>query len=477
MEVKFMKRLSLLILIGFLGLFWTSTASAIDNSSPSPVVPSFSSLVKGLTLVDEKASTNVQVNDVSAGEQHQPAIAVTEDGVIYVVWTDFRNDPDGPGVGDDENDIYFAKSTDGGLTFSESVLVSNDNTTGDNYAPKVTTDSNDNIYVVWHDNRNGNWDVYFAKSTNGGVSFSANVQVVDDPDTQYEADLAIDNEGDIYVTWNHLYTDGGGNTDYDIYFAKSTDGGQSFNSPVKVNDGADWQYKSSLKVGPSGAIYVTWTDRRNSGISDIYFAKSTDGGATFSANVRVNSYTDYSQGYPELTLDDAENIYVVWNDGRRYWTEGYNDIYFAKSTDKGGNFTGDFRVNDADISNTIQYLYPSLSVTGGGRIYVSWWDDRSGNLDIYLTGSSNGGVSFFPSWQINDDMGTASQDKSKIAVDKSGDVHVVWRDTRNTDYPPDIYFARSFPCEGDFDNDGDVDGSDLAVFAAEFGRTDCPVGN
>ena len=31
------------------------------------------------------------------------------------------------------------------------------------------------------------------------------------------------------------------------------------------------------------------------------------------------------------------------------------------------------------------------------------------------------------------------------------------------------------PCEGDFDTDGDVDGSDLATFAADFGRTDCPV--
>jgi fibro-slime domain-containing protein len=30
------------------------------------------------------------------------------------------------------------------------------------------------------------------------------------------------------------------------------------------------------------------------------------------------------------------------------------------------------------------------------------------------------------------------------------------------------------PCQGDFDDDGDVDGSDLAVFAADFGRTDCP---
>ena len=31
-------------------------------------------------------------------------------------------------------------------------------------------------------------------------------------------------------------------------------------------------------------------------------------------------------------------------------------------------------------------------------------------------------------------------------------------------------------CEGDFDNDGDVDGSDLSVFAADFGRTDCDLG-
>ena len=30
-------------------------------------------------------------------------------------------------------------------------------------------------------------------------------------------------------------------------------------------------------------------------------------------------------------------------------------------------------------------------------------------------------------------------------------------------------------CEGDFDSDGDVDGSDLAIFAADFGRTDCPI--
>lgn len=38
---------------------------------------------------------------------------------------------------------------------------------------------------------------------------------------------------------------------------------------------------------------------------------------------------------------------------------------------------------------------------------------------------------------------------------------------------PDSCYAAS-PCEGNFDDDGDVDGSDLSVFAADFWRTDCP---
>ena len=40
--------------------------------------------------------------------------------------------------------------------------------------------------------------------------------------------------------------------------------------------------------------------------------------------------------------------------------------------------------------------------------------------------------------------------------------------------PPFTGKYESTLCEGDFDGDGDVDGSDLAVFAADFGRTDCP---
>ena len=457
-----------LILFSFLGLKWAGPAVAMDDFfPPSENVTPLSPSVMGLALPGDGVTDNVQVNDVSIGQQYQPDMAVTSDGIIYVVWRDFRDDS-----GKGQDDIYFAKSTNGGLTFSAGVCVCDDNGTALNYAPRVATDNQGNVYVVWHDNRNENWDIYFAKSTDGGANFSTNVQVVNDPDTQYEAALAIDNDGNIYVTWIHSYYTGFYN-DYDVYSAKSTNGGQTFTTPVRIddNDGDDWQYSANIKVDESGIIYVAWTDHRN-GRSNIYFAKSTDGGESFSENIRVNS-TDYGQGYPDLALDDTENIYVVWKDSRDYYSSNTTQVYLAESTDSGASFEAGVQVNDANITISITYLYPSLAVTGDGKIYVSWWDNRNDNLDVYLTRSYDGGVSFSPSRRMNDDINNAPQDQSRIVVDESGDIYGVWSDYRNIYNPPDIYFAHFSPCEGDFNDDGDVDGSDLTIFAAGFGCTDC----
>ncbi|MEA1866683.1 MAG: exo-alpha-sialidase [Thermodesulfobacteriota bacterium] len=461
------KGIFFLILFSFLGLLWSGSAVALDDFAPSSVntTPFFPS-VMGLALPADGVTDNVQVNDVSIGQQHQPDMAVTSDGIIYVVWRDFRDDPGGK-----QGDIYFAKSTNGGLTFSAGVCVNDDSGTTPHCAPMLTTDNQGNVYVVWHDNRNGNWDIYFAKSTDGGDHFDPNVQIVNDPDTQYEAALAIDNDGNIYVTWIHSYSTGIYN-DFDIYFAKSTDEGQTFTTPVMVNDVGDgYQYTANIRVDESGIIYVVWTDHRN-GWSNIYFAKSTDGGENFSENVRVNS-TDYGQGYPDLALDDTENIYVVWKDLRDHYSSNTTQVYLAKSTDNGASFEAGVRVNNANITRLLIYLYPSLAVTGDGEIYVSWWDNRNDNLDVYLTHSYDGGISFSPSRRMNDDINNASQDQSRIVVDESGDIYGVWSDYRNLYNSPDIYFAHFSPCEGDFNDDGDVDGADLAIFAADFGRTDC----
>jgi hypothetical protein len=385
------------------------------------------------------APRNILVNESIPGGQHLPSIALGPSNQIYIVWVDCRNDP----TCETNTDIYFAKSTDGGQSFDPARLVS-DNETFFANAPKVAADSSGNIYVVWHDNRAGDdsWDVYLSKSDNGGASFYPSVQVNDyiSGVDQYEPDLALDSSGNIYVSWNRHYYDADlEQWDYDVYMAKSTDGGATFGTNVKVNDGSDWQYKSSIKVGNSGNVYVTWTDRRNVGISDVYFAKSVDGGSTFPTNTRINQYTEQSQGYPEMALDGDEVIYVVWNDSRNLYKKNGRDVFMARSLDSGDSFEPEIKINDAKIPAEFEYFYPTITAWGKGHVAIAWEDKREGNWDVYLTRSDNGGLSFRPSWRLNS-AEKGSQSVPDIAMDAMGHVHCVWRDNRTGE--SQIYFAR-----------------------------------
>ena len=383
------------------------------------------------------APKNVIVGEVTPSGQHLPSVALGPDNQIYIVWVDCRNDP----TCETNTDIYFARSTDGGQSFDPAVLVGDDETFFAN-APKIAADNSGNIYVVWHDNRTGNsWDVYLSKSEDGGGSFLPSVRVNNHVSSayQYEPDLAVDSSGNIYVSWNRYYYDADlEQWDYDVVMAKSTNRGATFGTHVKVNDGSDWQYKSSIKVGGSGNVYVTWTDRRNGGISDVYFAKSTDGGDSFSANVQVNHYTEQSQGYPEMALDEDEVIYIVWNDSRNLYKKNGRDVFMARSLDKGDSFEPEIKINDAKIPAAFEYFYPTITAWGKGHVAVAWEDKREGTYDVYLTRSDNGGASFRPSRRLNS-AEKGSQSVPDIVMDAMGHVHCTWRDERSGDFL--IYFA------------------------------------
>ncbi|MCJ7640744.1 MAG: hypothetical protein MUO29_02500, partial [Desulfobacterales bacterium] len=398
----------------------------------------FSFLFQGQFGFAQNVSPDVPVNNATLADQHLPSIALGPDDQIYIAWVDCRNDP----TCQTDTDIYFAKSHNGGLSFDPGIPVSDDHPAFAN-APRIASDESGNIYVVWHDNRAGedSWNVYLSKSDNGGASFYPSVPVNDyiSGVDQYEPDLTVDTNDNIYVSWTRKYLDDTLQLDdYDIYMATLTVGDASFGPSTKVNDGSDWQYKSSIKVDSSGNVYVTWTDRRNGGISDVYFAKSADGGATFSPNIRVNTYTDQSQGYPEMALDDDEVIYIVWNDARRLYKTNSRDIYMAHSLDRGETFEKEIRVNDLPISPEFEYLYPSVTAFSRGHVSVTWEDKRNGSWDVYLARSDNGGISFRPSWRVNS-VTKKSQSVPDGVMDRYGYIYLTWRDQRGGDF--DIYFA------------------------------------
>ncbi|UCE74295.1 MAG: exo-alpha-sialidase [Methanomassiliicoccales archaeon] len=371
--------------------------------------------------------SNRKVNDdVVNATQDKPSIAVESPSIIYITWMDNRNG---------NYDIYFAKSTDGGNTFSVNKKVNDDVGNEGQYEPSMIVDNSGIIYIAWTDNRNGNYNIFFAKSTNGGNTFSANKRVDDDDIAdagQYEPSLAVDSGGNIYIAWMDNR-----NGNYDIYFTKSTDGGNTFSADKKINDdvGSAYQSSPSIAVDGAGNIYITWRDNRNSD-SDIYFANSMNGGNTFSGNKRViDDVSGAHQTAPSIAVDSASNIYIVWEDKRN----GNYDIYFAKSTNGGNTFSVNKKVND-DSGNEKQ-RNPSIAIEGMGNIYIVWTDMRNGDSDIYFTCSNDGGNSFSFNKRVNDDVVNAKQNEPSVALDGTGNIFIAWEDKRNGH--SDIYFARS----------------------------------
>jgi hypothetical protein len=394
-------------------------------------------VITAMTLIPETAGAysfnpNVRADDdMLANEQRAPALALNESGDLYAVWQDVRQG---------NWDINFTRSSDAGITFDPSVRVENDANAGltDQVYPDIAA-RGENVFVVWQDERNENWDIYCTRSTNGGASFGDDILVNDDETglDQVSPAIAAQSDGQVYVVW----VDNRNNENYDIYFSKSTDRGLSFGSNVRVDSDISgaWQQEPSLAVSGEN-VYAVWRDRRN-GNDDIYFARSTDGGNSFGSDVRVDDDTTTAQqSYPRLAIDELGNIYVVWQDYRN----GNYDVYFSYSTDGGLTFgdgllnSNDIRVDDT-VADTSYQLEPSIAYEDG-RVWVVWRDDRngsdvSGDMDIFWTWAYTDNISFASNGIVNDDPGSVSAKLNpKVEVVRRGNIYVVWTDSRNGDY-------------------------------------------
>src|SRR5437773_6795744 len=245
--------------------------------------------------------------------------------------------------------------------------------------------------------------------------FSPNVIVNAPPAyTGYQPSLGIDGEGVLYLAYGGW---GGSTTQSDVFFSKSMDGGGTWSSPFKVNNylGAAAQLEPSLFFDHNRAIYVAWTDSLN-GNQDIFFSKSTDGGLSFSANVRVNDITANFQTQPDIAVDSAGLIHAVWTDGRNIGSTG-PDIYYANSTDGGLSFNPSQRVNNDAVA--AEQGEPAIAVAPDRSVYVVWTDPRNAAraTDIYFSRSTTLGGTWTPNFILNDDATNRAQGAADIAVD------------------------------------------------------------
>ena len=125
--------------------------------------------------------------------------------------------------------------------------------------------------------------------------------------------LAVDRSGT--STNNNVYMlasvqPTGFSTGSDVMFVRSTDGGQTFSAPKRVNDDpinhSKWHWFGTLSVAPNGRIDSVWLDTRNAANntdSQLFYSYSTDAGNTWSPNVAVSNPFNPFLGYPQSEQD------------------------------------------------------------------------------------------------------------------------------------------------------------------------------
>jgi hypothetical protein len=122
--------------------------------------------------------------------------------------------------------------------------------------------------------------------------------------------LAIDGAGRLYAAWYD-----GRNGDWDVFLRQSGDGGRSWGPPVRLDDDAihdgRHQYLPRLAVAPGGRIDAVFYDRRGNAENrgnDVYYTYSTDGGATFSRNVRITTVDSDSRIGPRYQVPSSAGL-------------------------------------------------------------------------------------------------------------------------------------------------------------------------
>lgn len=266
------------------------------------------------------------------GYYFSPSISVSGQFVHIV----FMDTPGGNG----SPVIKYVRSTDGGITWSSAaVLVSGHASTA-----SITTEGN-NVHIVWQDRRMIPNKIFYKRSTDNGLTWSLDT-VVSGP-TSSSFDPCISSSGNrINVIWEDLQF--GSQTE--IVYTYSTNNGISWQPETRLTN--DPSYSEDPSVISSGSyVHATWWDGR-AGNSEIYYKNSTDGGISWSPDIRITNATGASQEASVHIFGSV--LHLIWNDGR----DGNFEVYYKRNPN--GNMVGISNItNNTPNEFSLSQNYPN----------------------------------------------------------------------------------------------------------------------
>ncbi len=381
---------------------------------------------------------NYRISSPSSQIQNEPQIWVcpTDSNVIVALWRDFR-------LG--YRQVGYGRSTDGGNTWTDSLISSGNNPRQSD--PMVDVDRQGNIYLGFMDyirEPDYQCQISILKSTDKGLTFEPPVSTVYDPDGLQDKEfMTVDRtggpyDGNIYMSWTNYPND---YSYIPILFVRLQPGTSSFDAPIEVGPPRDYSYCGSGMgvqgghfsqplVGSDGSVYTFFyfyeidsTDCN--GHTSIVMTKSTDGGVTHSYPphkiVNTTNYSNeldggvsaFSTPYGATDISGGQfdgNLYVSYPniDTSNFAFDDYN-INLTKSEDGGVTWSEPIFVNDDMTGYGALYdqWHPWLFCNEEGTLIIIFYDQRIDTLghtkyDIFAAYSFDGGETFTTNHRITD---------------------------------------------------------------------------
>lgn len=351
-----------------------------------------------------------------------PSLATDREGNVHIAWMDSRDSPL-PLM----YEIYYKKLDNNGVSLTPEIRITF-NSSHDSAYPSLATDYLGNIHVVWHETRNGNWEIYYKKLDNNGTGLTPDTRLTFHPAVSYFPSLATDLQGNIHVAWEDSRD--GYNPNPEVYYKKLNNSGSIITPDIMLTPYGSWD--PSIATDRQNNVHVAWRDYR-AGNLEIYYKKLNNSGGNLTGDIRV-SFNAANSVTPSLATDSTGSVHVVWEDSR----DGNRDVYYKKLNNNGMNLTPEIRLT----FNASDSVAPSIATDIAGNVYVAWTDTRDGNTEIYYRKLNNTGVSLTNETRLT--FNRYFSGYPSIATDPMNNVHVAWRDDRDgTPTWSEIYYKRT----------------------------------
>jgi len=289
-------------------------------------------------------------------------------GTVWFVWTSNR-------MGN--KDIWYRNSSDHGATWSSDTQLTTDTAIDEN--PSITQTSDGKIWVVFHSWRSQNPDIYYMTSPDGGATWSNANQLTTDTNFDLNPSIAQLSDGTIFVAWqsDRIWVQDPDTGDMipqdDIYYTTSSDGGATWSAETRLTTDPKDDSDPSVTQTSDGKIWIAFVSNRLDP-RDIYYTTSSDGGATWTDETRLTTYSG-DDWAPSITQTNDGKIWVMFHSRRdNNW-----DIYYKTTSNGGVDWTTDTRLTDDSNVDVV----PSITQTADGKIWVFFASLRTGNYDIW----------------------------------------------------------------------------------------------